>query len=136
MKKSIVVLAIVSATLLGGCQSGQQSDAQSTTAAPIPTPAITQVAPTTQQTATQQINEQPLSEIKPITEATAKATALADAGLTEADVTFTECKQDLHDGFQVYEIEFVSGNTEYNYTIDLSTGSILEKEQENENDND
>lgn len=129
MKKGIIFLAIVAATLLGGCQSGQQSDAQDTTAAPIPTPAVTQVAPATEKT-----TEKLLSELKPITEATAKATALADAGLKEADVTFTKCKQDLHDGFQVYEIEFVSGNTEYDYTIDLFTGSIMEKEQENDND--
>lgn len=132
MKHRIVLLAAITAALLCGCQSAQQSSAQDTTAASTLAPAVTQAAPATE--ATQQTAAQALSSDTAITEAAAKAAALADAGLTEADVTFTECKQELDDGVQVYEIEFVSGTTEYDYKIDTATGAILEKDQENVND--
>lgn len=69
-----------------------------------------------------------------ISEDDAKNTALADAGLSADQVTFTQVKQDLDDGKTVYELEFVKDSIEYSYTIDSSNGAILEKESENVND--
>ena len=56
----------------------------------------------------------------------AKSIALKHAGLTAAEVSFTKAKLEKDDGLRKYEIEFVKGNTEYEYEIDAATGSILE----------
>ena len=59
-----------------------------------------------------------------IGEAKAKETALNHAGLTSSQVSFVQTKLDWENGRQVYEVEFYSGNKEYDYEIDASTGSI------------
>lgn len=58
----------------------------------------------------------------------AKALALADAGLTDA--VFTSAKQDSENGRKLYEIEFHTEATKYDYEIDAATGRILNKESE------
>ena len=60
----------------------------------------------------------------------AKAAALADAGLAESDVTFTKEKLDWDDGVAVYDIEFLTADTEYDYEIDAATGAVLDKSAE------
>ena len=59
-----------------------------------------------------------------IGEAKAKEIALNHAGLTSSQVSFVQTKLDWENGRQVYEVEFYSGNKEYDYEIDASTGSI------------
>lgn len=61
---------------------------------------------------------------------TAKNTALADAGLSSSDVTFTKEKLDYEDGVAVYEIEFYTSTHEYEYEINATTGSIRSKDVE------
>lgn len=56
----------------------------------------------------------------------AKAIAVAHAGLSMSDVTFSKAKLDWDDGYTVYEVEFYYGATEYDYTIDAYTGTILD----------
>ena len=41
-----------------------------------------------------------------------------------------EVEQDLDDGRLEYEVEIKSGGMEYEYTIDGTTGAILEYERE------
>ncbi len=60
----------------------------------------------------------------------AKSAALDAAGLTEDAVTFTKTKLDRDDGIALYEIEFVSGETEYEFEISAADGSILEYNRE------
>ncbi len=60
----------------------------------------------------------------------AKAAALADAGLSEGDVTFTKTASDFDDGRQVYDVEFYTADTEYEYEIDASNGQIFSKSKE------
>ncbi len=57
----------------------------------------------------------------------AKAVALKDAGLSESDVTFKKAVLDYDHGTQVYDIEFYTSDTEYEYEIDASSGTVLEK---------
>ena len=52
--------------------------------------------------------------------------ALKDAGLAESDVQFTKQQPDMDDGVSIYEVEFTSGELEYEYDIDAATGKILE----------
>lgn len=60
-------------------------------------------------------------------------TALKHAGLTSSQVTQLEAKLDRDGGKLVYEIEFRSGNYEYEYEIDASNGSIIKSEKDLDN---
>ena len=56
----------------------------------------------------------------------AKAKALAHAGLSASQVTFTKEKLDWEDGKQVYDVEFYGKDmTEYDYEVDAATGAVL-----------
>lgn len=55
----------------------------------------------------------------------AESIALKDAGLTRADVMFIQAKEDWEDGRAIFDVEFYSGNQEYDYEIDKATGDIL-----------
>ena len=57
----------------------------------------------------------------------ASSAALADAGFAGADVQRLKSDFERDDGF-VYS--FVSGTTEYEYTIDASTGAVLHVQTE------
>ena len=65
-----------------------------------------------------------------ITRDKARSIALADAGVSASDATFTKSKLDREDGVLVYEIEFITDSTEYEYDIDAATGKIVEKKFE------
>ncbi len=57
----------------------------------------------------------------------AKATALEDAGLSEADVTFKKAALDYDDKIHIYDIEFYTSDTEYDYEINAIDKTVLEK---------
>ena len=69
-----------------------------------------------------------------ITEEEAKSIALTDAGVTEENVSAIRVKQDRDDGVMIYEVEFYSGAQEYDYDIEMATGTILSKDYDVEND--
>lgn len=69
-----------------------------------------------------------------ITETEAKSIALTDAGINEADVSAIRVKQDKDDGVAVYEVEFYAGSQEYDYDIEMASGTILSKDFDVEND--
>ena len=60
----------------------------------------------------------------------AKAAALKDAGLSEADVTFKKTELEHDKGMQVYDIEFYTSDTEYDYEINASDEAVIEKSVE------
>ncbi len=66
-----------------------------------------------------------------ITEAEAKATALAHAGVAEADITLYKCK--LDDDYN-YDIEFTVNGIEYDYEISAYTGAVVKAETEKADD--
>lgn len=68
-----------------------------------------------------------------IGEAKAKDIALKHAGLSSSKVTFLPVKLDWDDGRQVYEVEFYSGNKEYDYEIDAASGAIVSYDYDVEN---
>lgn len=65
-----------------------------------------------------------------ITADEAKEIALADAGLTVSDVTFTEEKLDLDDSTSVYELKFYTNEKKYEYEINATTGAVFSKSTE------
>ena len=67
---------------------------------------------------------------KYISETKAKSIALKHAKLNKSQVTFIKAHLDYDDGHIVYDIEFYSGNTEYDYEIDAISGKIYEYDHE------
>lgn len=71
-----------------------------------------------------------------IGEKAAKEAALADAGVKESDVSYMRCVIDYDDGrAEHYDVEFMIGSTEYEYEIDLYSGSVLAKSMDKDSDN-
>lgn len=64
----------------------------------------------------------------------AKSIALKHAGISAANAVFTKAKLDTDDGIRTYEIEFVSGDREYEYEINASTGELLDVSNEYSDD--
>ena len=62
--------------------------------------------------------------------AKAKSIALNHAGVSENEVYDMDIELDDEDGILVYEVEFKSGNMEYDYEINAATGAILKHESE------
>lgn len=60
----------------------------------------------------------------------AKAAALKRAGLGEKDGYWEKTETDIEDGNPVYELEFISGETEYEFEVDARGGTILEYKKE------
>lgn len=58
----------------------------------------------------------------------AMAAVLQDAGISDADARFTKLKFEYDGKYYDYEIEFIEGRTEYEYTLDATTGEILESD--------
>ncbi len=97
---------------------------------PVNTPETTKPTEATPQPET----TAPTQPIEPapekLTKAQAKAIALEHAGLAADEVTFDRTEYEVDDGRPEYEIEFRSGNTEYDYTIHAETGKVLEWDKE------
>ena len=62
--------------------------------------------------------------------AKAKTIALNHAGVSQNTAYDMDVELDDEDGTFVYEVEFKSGNMEYDYEIDAATGAILKHETE------
>ena len=64
-----------------------------------------------------------------ITDSQAKIIALQDIDASEDEVTFTRCVLDTVDNRSVYDIEFYTDDSEYEYMIDSGSGSIYSKDR-------
>ena len=62
--------------------------------------------------------------------AKAKSIALNHGGVSENEAYDMDIELDDEDGILVYEVEFKSGNMEYDYEINAATGAILKHESE------
>lgn len=60
----------------------------------------------------------------------AQSIALKDAGYNAKNVSALFCKLDVDDDESEYEIEFIAGGYEYEYTVDAFSGRITEREVE------
>ena len=73
---------------------------------------------------------------KYIGEEAAKALALKHAKLTVEKVTFIKAKLTTDDGIKIYDVEFHTVDTEYDYEINAKTGKIIEFSSEPVDDDD
>ena len=74
--------------------------------------------------------EQPISTENLISEEEAKEAALQNAGLKASEVTFTKVQLDRDDGRTLYELEFYTADSEYEYEVDAATGQVVKGEKE------
>lgn len=66
-----------------------------------------------------------------IGESAAKQAALTYAGVKESETTYCNAWLEYDDGRpECYEVEFMAGNTRYEYKIALTSATVLESEQE------
>ncbi len=72
--------------------------------------------------------KQSKKNIKDLTEDKALEIALQDAGISADSANVTKNHIDHDDGVTVYDIEFTSGDKEYEYEIDVKTGAIHDKD--------
>lgn len=94
-------------------QESQPGSGDGSAAAPVESDANAQTVPASQ-----------TAELA-VTEDEAKAIALGDAGVGEADVTRLRVKTDRDDGRRHYEVGFCVDDQEYEYEIDCDTGKII-----------
>lgn len=67
-----------------------------------------------------------------IGEAAAKKAALSHAGVAESNTAYIKCYLEYEDGKPAYYcVEFKVDKTEYEYEIDLYSGTVLDCEVEN-----
>ena len=71
------------------------------------------------------VSSDPTASGTVITEEAACQAALDHAGVAVGDAQFVHTHLDWEHGRQVYEVEFWSGDTEYDYEIDAATGDVL-----------
>lgn len=67
-----------------------------------------------------------------ISQEKAASIALADANVAESDTRRLTSHLELDDGYKYYDVYFRSGDFEYEYEIDATTGEILKKEKDRE----
>ena len=60
--------------------------------------------------------------------AEAQEIAFENAGVSPSDITFKEVDRDREDGKATYDIDFTTADGDYSYTIDAQTGSILDRD--------
>lgn len=60
----------------------------------------------------------------------AKSIAFKKAGVDASSISRIKCQLDTDDMFAHYEIEFISGNYEYDFDINAKTGKIIESGRE------
>lgn len=65
-----------------------------------------------------------------ISEKKAESIALKDAGLSSSQVSRLYSYYEMDDGIAQYEVQFFKDAMEYDYSIDASTGAIIEKDVE------
>ena len=106
----------------------ENSTAAATTPQPAPTQPAATVAPAT--TAAQPKSNNASGDIGI---EKANEIAISHAGLSSGSVSFVKAKLDTEDGVKVYDIEFYSGNVEYDYEINAATGAIVSFDQDIEN---
>ena len=73
------------------------------------------------------------NKAKKISADKAKKIALGDAKLAEKDVTFVKAELEFENNRLVYDVEFYSGNVEYDYDIDAVSGAIVSSDRDIEN---
>ena len=80
------------------------------------------------------VTPQPKPQDSLMSEDKAKETALKHARVSNGNLRYFNIKLDTEDGNKVYDIDFVSGEYEYDYEVNAITGEILKSEKDYDDD--
>lgn len=134
MKKNLFILtacAAAAAVLAAGCSAPASSGTGAT-----PSSAASALAPVAAPAAGTTAGIAGSADGSYISEDEARAIALENAGLAEADVQFVSVRLDYDDGRAEYDVEFVRSADgaleEYDYEIDALNGTILSMDRDAE----
>lgn len=150
-KEFLICLTSLCATLMVGC-AGQKTDTNNDAATPTDevTAEATEAAETTAEPTAEVTDgdatpaadfstddastNDTKKDTKQISMDKAKKNALKKAGLSEKDGKWKKEELENEDGRKVYDLEFVSGDREYEFEIDAQTGDVVDFKQEMVND--
>lgn len=129
MKKKIVWIGIfsVSLLLLGGCGSQTEKTKEENTIVESTSQKNDTTASQAESTGEADASAGDAQEVD-LEEA--KEIAVEHAGLSMDEATFKKAGKDWDNGQEIYDIEFYSGTTEYEYEILVGTGEILKHQME------
>ena len=125
MKKTLslifCLIFVLSLTACGGTMDGVKNDAESMG------DSIVSGTESVVDDATSSIkdDDKKMNFMAGITAKEAKEAALRHAGLNESQVSDVDVDLDRDNGKLIYEVDFNSGNTEYDYDIDAETGAVI-----------
>lgn len=77
-----------------------------------------------------EVKKEPVKISSQLTKEEAIAIALKHAGVSRDSVEFDDVELDTDDGVKYWEVEFESGNYEYEYNIHATSGKVLDYEVE------
>ncbi len=129
--KKIIILAlslvfVFSLTACGRAMNDVTSDVESAGDAVISgTESVTDKVVSDVNSATQNDDNNSMNLMAGITANDAKEAALRHAGLSESQISDVDIDLDRDNGKLIYEVDFNSGNTEYDYDIDAETGEVI-----------
>ncbi|MBQ8741289.1 MAG: PepSY domain-containing protein [Clostridia bacterium] len=130
MKKTLILALTLTISLLltacGGAMNDLTSDAESLGNSVISgaESAVDQVTDGAE-SAVKNDEKKSMNLMAGITANDAKDAALRHAGLDESQVSDIDIDLDRDNGTLIYEVDFNSGNTEYDYDINAETGEVI-----------
>lgn len=125
MKKfATLALTSLSALTLASCSLLQQVQDRVAPAASTPSSSLASSSAASSSSASSSVAKATVSMDD------AKKAAFDLLGITEADVTNLQVKEDTENGKPVYEIDFDHEGMEHSYTVDGMTGEVVERDKE------
>lgn len=130
MKKTISLILcfvfMLSLTACGRAMNDVTSDVESAGDAVISgTESVTDKVASGMSETTKNDNSDSMNLMAGITANDAKDAALRHAGLSDSQISDVDIDLDRDNGKLIYEVDFNSGNTEYDYDIDAETGEVI-----------
>ena len=125
MKKKLLTLLVVVLvlSLLAACGAPAAPTANTTAPQSAPTEPVPATAATAEAADTSVPT--PAAETSALSQQEAEAIALEHAGLTADQVSFLHSEYEIDDGVGHYDVQFRSGDWEYEFEIHAETGRIL-----------
>ena len=134
-KRNFLFSAVLAGALLVTACGSQSTTAGQNSGEVTPQYETETQAETTQETAAETVSETKAQTgetasqaASAVTEEEAKKIALDDAGVSESNVTRIRTKREYDDGRELYSVEFYVDAEEYDYDIEISSGKIISKD--------
>lgn len=129
---TLMLIAALAISVLTGCQSTENTLQSAGRTAADSVDAAGQAVQESPAAATAPATAPTQAAAAALTQAEAEELALNHAGLTLGDVRNLHSHYEIDDGVPEYDIDFRSGDYDYDYTVHAETGKILSHDKEYE----